>query len=68
MSFALLFWYITPHLGYYINNEYATEEMKENPPDVPQIEQVLIFIFFEILSRINRIKKKPIQFYKYIQS
>jgi len=27
-------------IGYYINNEYATEEMKENPPDVPQIEQL----------------------------
>merc|ERR1712003_586329 len=27
-------------IGYYINNEYVTEEMKENPPDVPQIEQL----------------------------
>merc|ERR1711935_349983 len=27
-------------IGYYINNEYVTEEMKENPPDMPQIDQL----------------------------
>jgi len=27
-------------IGYYINNEYHSEEMRENPPETPQIEQL----------------------------
>lgn len=27
-------------IGYYINNEYASEELQENPPDTPQIPQL----------------------------
>ena len=31
-------------VGYYVNNEYIEEEMKENPPARPVIEKVQIFI------------------------
>ena len=27
-------------VGYYVNNEYADPDMKENPPSVPDFEQV----------------------------
>jgi histone chaperone ASF1 len=27
-------------IGYYINNEYESEELRENPPDTPQIPQL----------------------------
>lgn len=27
-------------VGYYVNNEYDSEELKENPPSVPQVERI----------------------------
>ena len=27
-------------IGYYVNNEYTTEELRENPPAVPQVELI----------------------------
>ena len=27
-------------VGYYVNNEYADPEMKENPPAIPQFDKV----------------------------
>lgn len=29
-------------VGYYVNNEYIEEEMRENPPTRPVIEKVLL--------------------------
>jgi len=40
-------------IGYYINNEYITEEMRENPPDVPQIDQLRRLI--AVNPRVTRI-------------
>ena len=27
-------------IGYYVNNEYTDEQLKENPPEVPQIDKL----------------------------
>ena len=31
-------------VGYYVNNEYTEEEMRENPPTRPVIEKVLYLL------------------------
>lgn len=38
-------------IGYYVNNEYTTEELRENPPQVPNVE----FIQRNILDENPRI-------------
>ena len=27
-------------VGYYVNNDYTDEELKENPPNPPQVDQI----------------------------
>ena len=36
-------------VGYYVNNEYTEEEMKENPPARPVIEKVEITQSYNVL-------------------
>lgn len=31
-------------VGYYVNNEYKSEEMRENPPEEPQLDQLTRYI------------------------
>ncbi|PVU95125.1 hypothetical protein BB561_002021 [Smittium simulii] len=43
-------------VGYYVNNEYISEELKENPPETPILEK----IHREILSNKPRVTRFPI--------
>lgn len=45
-------------IGYYVNNEYAEEELKENPPEVPLIGR----LSRSILCDHPRVTRFPIQF------
>lgn len=36
-------------VGYYVNNDYADGEMKENPPAKPVISQVSVYSLFTII-------------------
>jgi histone chaperone ASF1 len=44
-------------VGYYVNNEYAEDALKENPPAQPQIDQLLR----NILADKPRVTKFPIE-------
>ena len=50
--------YANFRIGYYINNEYIDEEMRENPPDEAQIDKVkllnLAFQKFKLTYFIRR--------------
>ena len=35
-------------VGYYVNNEYTEEEMRENPPARPVIEKVHVLNIFKV--------------------
>ena len=41
-------------VGYYVNNEYTEEEMRENPPARPVIEKVHVENIFYFIYRIYR--------------
>ena len=34
-------------VGYYVNNDYAEEEMRENPPAVPELQKIQRHILAE---------------------
>ena len=40
--------YVLPHfrVGYFVNNDYESEEMKENPPEKPDISLVHRYVLF----------------------
>lgn len=44
--------------GYYVNNEYVNEELKENPPEVPDIAQLCR----TVLADHPRVTRFPIAF------
>lgn len=44
--------------GYYVNNEYVTEELKENPPELPDIAQ----LSRTVLADHPRVTRFPIPF------
>jgi len=44
-------------VGYYVNNEYLDEELKENPPERPIIEK----LYRNILADKPRVTRKPIK-------
>ena len=29
-------------VGYYVNNDYLDNELRENPPDIPQLDKVSV--------------------------
>mmetsp|Transcript_12605 Transcript_12605/g.27241 ORF Transcript_12605/g.27241 Transcript_12605/m.27241 type:complete len:200 (-) Transcript_12605:927-1526(-) len=45
-------------IGYYVNNEYLEEELRENPPEVP----ILSKIYRSILADHPRVTRFPIEF------
>merc|ERR1719352_1687597 len=45
-------------VGYYVNNEYQDDELRENPPDVPIISKLQR----NILADKPRVTKFPIEF------
>mmetsp|Transcript_42365 Transcript_42365/g.76028 ORF Transcript_42365/g.76028 Transcript_42365/m.76028 type:complete len:185 (-) Transcript_42365:105-659(-) len=45
-------------VGYYINNEYREEELRENPPERPQIDK----LWRELLADKPRVTKYPVEF------
>eukprot|EP00240_Pyramimonas_obovata_P014268 CAMPEP_0118926974 /NCGR_PEP_ID=MMETSP1169-20130426/4560_1 /TAXON_ID=36882 /ORGANISM="Pyramimonas obovata, Strain CCMP722" /LENGTH=217 /DNA_ID=CAMNT_0006868643 /DNA_START=484 /DNA_END=1133 /DNA_ORIENTATION=- len=45
-------------VGYYVNNEYDNEEMRENPPDAPVLDKLVR----NILADKPRVTKFPIEF------
>lgn len=44
-------------VGYYVNNEYEDPEMKENPPEKPELNKVIR----NILSEKPRVTRVPIK-------
>ncbi|CAG8486482.1 2359_t:CDS:2 [Paraglomus occultum] len=44
-------------VGYYVNNEYLDEELKENPPERPIIDK----LYRNILADKPRVTRKPIK-------
>lgn len=44
-------------VGYYVNNEYEDPEMKENPPEKPELDKVIR----NILSEKPRVTRVPIK-------
>ena len=45
-------------VGYYVNNEYAAEELKENPPAQPRIDRIVR----NILAEKPRVTRFPCDF------
>mmetsp|Transcript_34244 Transcript_34244/g.87587 ORF Transcript_34244/g.87587 Transcript_34244/m.87587 type:complete len:189 (-) Transcript_34244:554-1120(-) len=45
-------------VGYYINNEYREEELRETPPEKPVIEK----LWRELLAEKPRVTKYPVEF------
>ena len=45
-------------VGYYVNNEYNDEELRENPPSVPQLDKIVR----NILAEKPRVTRFPCEF------
>ena len=45
-------------VGYYVNNEYADEELRENPPEQPRVDRVVR----NILAEKPRVTRFPCEF------